>query len=70
MTVIIPAGALHAGDTVLVRDCGSGKLTEAAIQAIDVSPDGCRAFLAGIAEPVCYAAGDMAARVREAGWAQ
>ena len=69
MTDIIPADALHAGDTVLLRQAG-GEWTEAAIRAIDISRDGCRAFVEGIPEPVPYAPGDMAIRVSEAPWAR
>lgn len=67
MADIVPAGALHAGDTVLLR-LDAGECTEAQIRVIDISPDGCRAFVDGMTEPVCYASGDLAVRIGEAAW--
>ena len=69
MPVIIPAGALRAGDRVMAAPDGSSAAVLVVIRMIETGPNGHIAHLDGISEPVSYCDEDLAVRIDAAGWA-
>jgi hypothetical protein len=69
MPVIIPAGALRAGDRVMAAQNGSSAAVLVVLRMIETGPHGHIAHLDGISEPVSYCDEDLAVRIDAAGWA-